>query len=144
MGSEMCIRDSGYLDEDGRFWFCGRKAHRVLTKNGAMYTVCCEAITNQLPRVFRSALVGVGEPGLQTPVMICEPYKKDWPQSEGESESLVREIREQCASHRLTSSIQPEHVLLHPSLPVDIRHNAKIFREELSVWAEQQLSCDAL
>ncbi len=136
--------DVGYFDDDGRFWFCGRKAHRVLTENGTMYTVCCEAITNQLPKVFRSALVGVGAAGSQTPIMICEPHKKDWPHSEEESEALLREIREQCASHRLTGTIKPEHILLHPSLPVDIRHNAKIFREELAVWAEQQLSCDAL
>jgi hypothetical protein len=26
--------------------------------------------------------------------------------------------------------------MLHPSFPVDIRHNAKIFREHLAVWAE--------
>ena len=25
--------------------------------------------------------------------------------------------------------------LIHPAFPVDIRHNAKIFREKLAVWA---------
>jgi olefin beta-lactone synthetase len=25
--------------------------------------------------------------------------------------------------------------MIHPSFPVDIRHNAKIFREKLAVWA---------
>jgi hypothetical protein len=28
-------------------------------------------------------------------------------------------------------------VLFHPALPVDPRHNAKIHREELSVWAKR-------
>ena len=29
--------------------------------------------------------------------------------------------------------------LRHPSFPVDIRHNAKIFREKLAVWAARKL-----
>ena len=29
--------------------------------------------------------------------------------------------------------------LLHPSFPVDIRHNAKIFRESLATWAARRL-----
>ena len=32
------------------------------------------------------------------------------------------------------------HILFHPAFPVDIRHNAKIFREKLAKWAEGQLS----
>jgi hypothetical protein len=32
-----------------------------------------------------------------------------------------------------------EHVLTHHPFPVDIRHNAKIFREKLAVWAAQEL-----
>jgi hypothetical protein len=31
--------------------------------------------------------------------------------------------------------------LFHHSLPVDVRHNAKIFREKLVPWAERQLRC---
>jgi hypothetical protein len=31
-------------------------------------------------------------------------------------------------------------VLVHPSLPVDIRHNAKIFREKVAVWASRELA----
>jgi len=30
-------------------------------------------------------------------------------------------------------------VLFHPSFPVDIRHNSKIFREKLAIWAEKQI-----
>jgi hypothetical protein len=30
-------------------------------------------------------------------------------------------------------------VLFHPSFPVDIRHNAKIFREKLAVWAARRV-----
>ena len=31
-------------------------------------------------------------------------------------------------------------ILFHPSFPVDIRHNAKIFREKLAVWDSRRLS----
>ena len=30
-------------------------------------------------------------------------------------------------------------MLFHKSLPVDIRHNSKIFREKLAVWATERL-----
>ena len=46
--------DSGYLDQDDRFWFCGRVAHRVLTADGPMYPVRCEAIFNRHPDIRRS------------------------------------------------------------------------------------------
>jgi hypothetical protein len=31
-------------------------------------------------------------------------------------------------------------ILFHPNFPVDIRHNAKIFREKLALWAARQLA----
>ena len=136
------IGDVGYLDMQDRFWFCGRKAHRVLTEQGVMYTVPCEAIPNCMPEIYRSALVGVGDPGKQMPVMIVEPFEEHWPKDDSESEKLLLRVQARCAAHRLTELIKPEHILLHPSLPVDVRHNAKIFREELSKWAATQLKCD--
>ena len=33
-----------------------------------------------------------------------------------------------------------ETFLFHPKFPVDIRHNAKIFREKLARWAARRLS----
>ncbi|MCL2624924.1 MAG: fatty acid CoA ligase family protein, partial [Planctomycetaceae bacterium] len=50
--------DVGRLDTSERFWFCGRKAHRVETATGPMFTDPCEAIFNGHPDVYRSALVG--------------------------------------------------------------------------------------
>ena len=54
------LGDVGYLDDQDRFWFCGRKSHRLLTREGPMYTIPCEAIFNQHERIYRSALVGIG------------------------------------------------------------------------------------
>ena len=129
--------DSGYLDEEDRFWFCGRVAHRVLTAAGPMYPVCCEAIFNQHPDVRRSALVGVGPAGRQRPVIVLEPHQGRMPKGRKQRAALLEEIRKLAASSPLTDGIAD--FLLHPGFPVDIRHNAKIFREKLAVWAGKRL-----
>ncbi|MGD9947413.1 MAG: fatty acid CoA ligase family protein [Desulfobulbus sp.] len=124
--------DMGYLDEQGRLWFCGRKAHRVATVKGMLYTICCEAIFNEHPHVRRSALVGIGPWGTQTPVLIVETHAKVHNQ-----EQLFAELRNLAQANDLTRDI--ELFLLHPSFPVDIRHNAKIFREKLADWAGKRV-----
>ena len=129
--------DVGYLDEQERFWFCGRKGHRLQTETGTMYTIPCESILNQHQSVYRSALVGVGTTGSQRPVAIVEPWPEHAPQSDTDRTSLQAEIKQLAAEHELTAPI--EDVLIHSSLPVDIRHNSKIFREQLAPWAEQQI-----
>jgi acyl-CoA synthetase (AMP-forming)/AMP-acid ligase II len=129
--------DVGYLDAHDRFWFCGRKSHRVLTPHGTMYTIPCEAIINEHPAVYRAALVGIGERGQQVPVIVVETWPAQRPGTTAARQELVRQLQELAARHPLTRHI--EHVLLHPSLPVDIRHNAKIFREKLAIWAARAL-----
>ena len=127
------IGDTGYLDGEGRLWFCGRKAHRVLTAAGPMYSVCCEAVFNEHPMVFRSALVGIGPAGSQQPVIVVELAggRKKTP------ENLFAELRAIAVQYRHTKEIK--RFLVHPSFPVDIRHNAKIFREKLAEWAAERV-----
>jgi len=129
--------DVGYLDAADRFWFCGRKAHRVVTASGTMFTIPCEAVINTHPAVYRSALVGVGTPGSQRPVMIVETWPERRPQTAADRLQLLTQLRQLAGQHPLTQPIQD--FLIHPSLPVDIRHNAKIFREKLAVWAARRL-----
>ena len=129
--------DVGYLDDQDRFWFCGRKGHRVRTAQETMFTVPCEAISNLNPKIYRSAMVGAGTAGNETPVMIVEPMPDAWPTNPVDSKSLVDEVKQQLAAHPKTAAIK--HVLLRQKLPVDIRHNSKIFREKLKPWAEEQL-----
>jgi acyl-CoA synthetase (AMP-forming)/AMP-acid ligase II len=126
--------DLGWLDDQGRIWFCGRKSHRVVTENQTLYTIPCEAIFNNHPRVFRSALVGVGPRFLQRPV-ICIELRKS--KSGKNRKHLREELLALAAGHQLTQSIQT--VMFHRSFPVDIRHNSKIFREKLAVWAQRKL-----
>lgn len=129
--------DTGYLDEQDRFWFCGRVAHRVLSANGPMYTIPCEALFNNHPAVFRSALVGVGKPGQQVPVIVIELEEESQRDGKTNWDDIRKELAEIAAADPLAQEIQ--HILPHPSLPVDIRHNVKIFREQLSVWATKRI-----
>jgi olefin beta-lactone synthetase len=129
--------DSGYLDGEQRFWFCGRVAHRVLTADGPMYPVCCEAIFNRHPDVFRSALVGVGPRGRQRPVIVVEPLPNRFPYTTLAKEQLFVELEKLGRSHAVTEAIRT--FLVKQSFPVDVRHNAKISRERLAVWAARRL-----
>jgi acyl-CoA synthetase (AMP-forming)/AMP-acid ligase II len=128
--------DLGYFDEKGRLWFCGRKSHRVSTAEGLLFPVPCEAIFNLHPGVFRTALVGVGAPGSQRPVLVVEPKPGGAPLSAAERQTLVEELLALGAAHEQTRGIRD--VLFHPAFPVDVRHNAKIQRQELAIWAAQQ------
>jgi acyl-coenzyme A synthetase/AMP-(fatty) acid ligase len=125
--------DLGWRDSKDRIWFCGRKNHRVTTPSGDMFTIPCEAIFNNHPGVFRSALVGVGAPSRQRPVICIErnPEGRRMPKDQ-----LARELLELAATSPLTRSIR--HILFHRRFPVDIRHNSKIFREKLRVWAARR------
>jgi acyl-coenzyme A synthetase/AMP-(fatty) acid ligase len=127
--------DVGWKDSKGRIWFCGRKSHRVVTENRTLFTIPCEAIFNNHPRVYRSALVGIGPLHRQKPV-ICIELRHD--KIKQNKKTLKNELLELAQQHELTRDI--ESVLFHPSFPVDIRHNSKIFREKLAIWAEKKLS----
>lgn len=124
--------DLGYLDTQGRIWFCGRKSHRVRTADGDMYTVPCEAVFNTHPAVYRTALVGVGEAGDQTPVL-CVELEAD---TTARWDDVKADLARIAGEFDHTRTIQ--RFLQHPGFPVDIRHNAKIGREALSVWAAKR------
>ena len=69
--------DMAWRGSNGYIWFCGRKAECVLTREGPRYTDCCEAIFNQHPQVFRSALIDVGG---GKPALVVEPEQGTYPQ----------------------------------------------------------------
>ncbi|MFV9505060.1 MAG: fatty acid CoA ligase family protein [Oscillochloridaceae bacterium umkhey_bin13] len=127
--------DLGYLDDEGRLWFCGRKSHRVEAGSplGTLYTEPVELVFNQHPAVARSALVGLGPSGQQEPVVVIELADQHLLRDLDKRAALIKELRELGARYPMTAAIQ--RFLFHPSFPVDIRHNAKIFREQLAVWA---------
>jgi acyl-CoA synthetase (AMP-forming)/AMP-acid ligase II len=126
--------DVGYVDPTGRLWFCGRKSQRVITDHGTLFTISCEGVFNPHPAVTRTALVGVDHNGTIEPVLCVEPdQEKPLP-----TDTLRHELIALGSVHEHTRGIRT--ILFHKSFPVDIRHNSKIFREKLAVWAAKKRS----
>jgi acyl-CoA synthetase (AMP-forming)/AMP-acid ligase II len=119
--------DMGRLDSNGRLWFCGRKVERVITVAGPLYTDCCEAIFNQHPQVFRSALIDVGE---GEPAIVIEPEVGAFPLTESQADTFIAELREYARGNPKTAEIG--RFFFEKSFPVDVRHNAKIHRLSLA------------
>ena len=113
-------------------WFCGRKSHRVVTGDETYYTIPCEGVFNTHPKVYRSALVGATLGSRIEPALVVELEA-----GAEESTTLRKELLALGAAQPHTKAIQT--LLFHKSLPVDIRHNSKIFREKLAVWATEHL-----
>lgn len=126
--------DVGYFDAQGRLWFCGRKTQRVETALGPLYTEQAEPIFNTHPDVRRTALVGVGEPGRQRAVLCFELLPEV---AAMRRDAVAEDLRTLARRHPHTADI--DIFLCHPGFPVDIRHNAKIGREKLAIWAARQL-----
>ncbi|MGL4513341.1 MAG: AMP-binding protein [Lacipirellulaceae bacterium] len=119
--------DVGYFDDAERFWYCGRKSQRVVTDTGTLYTECFEGVVNSNPVVEKSALVAIGEGQDRRPCVVVQ-------------RSAVRGPSDSEVAATLAALIPAaKTVLFHPKLPTDVRHNSKIRREELAVWAEKRL-----
>lgn len=139
--------DVGYLDDQGRFWYCGRKSQRVVTAEGTLFTECVEQMVNTRRGVLRGALVGVGEKGSQLPCVIVEPRKdvrvdEDYDSlkpNEQHIDDLDIEIRDWLKEEISPHPIGEVWTAASP-LPTDIRHNAKINREKLAKWAAKKLN----
>ncbi|MDH4000445.1 MAG: fatty acid CoA ligase family protein [Xanthomonadales bacterium] len=126
--------DVGIMDGLGRLWYCGRVSQRIETAEETLYADQCEAIFNQHPDLVRSAVVGVGTKGRQTPVLCIEVKGKLSPV---DTERVHFDLLQLAQAHGITKSIRT--VLFHPGFPVDIRHNSKIGREELAEWAAKKM-----
>lgn len=134
--------DLGYFDEQGRLWFCGRKSHRVQiddvsspANGGTLFSVPCEMIFNAHPSVYRSALVELVRKGRRNAALCVELE----PGVESSDKAKLRgELLALAAKHACTKPIR--EVFFHRGFPVDIRHNAKIDRKKLGVWARGRRS----
>jgi len=121
--------DLGYQDAAGRLWFCGRKAHRVETPTGTLYSNPLEEVAVRHPKVARAALLGLGERGAQEAVIALQL------QPEQAWAGVADDVRATLSELGLPAPIR--RVLFHPAFPVDVRHNAKINNESLSAWATE-------
>jgi acyl-CoA synthetase (AMP-forming)/AMP-acid ligase II len=132
--------DLGRLDDEGRLWFCGRKADRIEAKEGALYTTCVEPAFEAHPEVARAAVVGVGARPRQRPVLVVEPAAGRFPRTASARADLTEALRVLGDLHaKKTGSVPVRDVLFHRALPLDVRHNAKILRHELVAWAARRV-----
>ena len=92
-----------------------------------------EGVANELKEIRRSALVGVGNPGRQVPVLCLElETGVSW------TDDQEAELQSRLGQTRWADVVKRS--LVHDGFPVDPRHNSKIKREELRLWA--QMKCD--
>jgi len=122
--------DCGYLDADGRLWFCGRKVERVETPTGTLQTEPCEQVFRSHARAARCALIGLGERGRQQPALVVETRVRN-PE---DARAFAQELRALGRNHPHTAVIN--RFYFREKFPVDVRHNAKIHRLTLAKWAE--------
>ena len=122
--------DVGHLDDSGRLWVEGRAVHNIDSATGAITSVPVERIVETSLELARVAAVGVGPPGCQQLVVVVEdPHRTDGLASTDLTERVRSVVGQPVAA-----------VLSRRSLPVDIRHNAKIDRTAVAGWADDVLA----
>ncbi len=128
--------DLGLIDAEERIFYYGRKSHRVCTESSTLFTIPCERIFNSHPDVSRSALVGIDRHGedYKEPVICIQLKRKSRMRSLA---AIEKELLQIASKHKISSEIKT--VLFKRRFPVDPRHNAKIFREKLALWARNKI-----
>ncbi|GAA5226407.1 alpha/beta fold hydrolase [Paeniglutamicibacter antarcticus] len=127
--------DVGHLDDTGRLWVEGRLTHVLSTPEGPMTPVAGEHAAESVQGAGRAALVGVGPAGNQVPVIVMETVPPARRAAPAQPE-LARRVRAALAATGITISA----VLVIPEMPTDIRHNSKIDRSALALWATGTLA----
>ncbi|MEX2352798.1 MAG: fatty acid CoA ligase family protein, partial [Gammaproteobacteria bacterium] len=125
--------DTGYFDEQGRLWFCGRKDHCVNYNDQTYFSICCEGVFNMHEKVYRTALIGLKRQNFITPAL-CVEIEPEYQHTD--KMTLKTELLALGARYQHTRAIGD--IFFHPGFPVDIRHNAKIDRDALARWAVRQ------
>jgi acyl-coenzyme A synthetase/AMP-(fatty) acid ligase len=124
--------DVGHIDDQGRLWVEGRMPHIIVTADGVITPVGPEQRFESVFEVARAALVGIGPVGEQQLVAGIE--------------TVPPAFRVSLATPALASAVRGSTdlslaaVLVVPHLPTDIRHNSKIDRVRLGVWAADVLT----
>lgn len=127
--------DVGRIDSSERLWVEGRSVHVIHTVDGPVTPVPVErSVERELSpdgraTVGRVAAVGVGPIGTQQLIVVLE--SDDGPGLA--APDIARAVRS-VVSEPVAA------VLAMPSIPVDIRHNAKIDRAEVARWAHAVLA----
>jgi olefin beta-lactone synthetase len=123
--------DVGHLDAEGRLWVEGRLVHVITTADGPLTPVGVEQRIEAEAQVTAAAVVGVGPPGTQQAVAVVVPEMTD---------SVGLAAPELASAVRAAAGTSLAAVLAIDTMPVDIRHAAKIDRQRLARWAGSVLT----
>ncbi|WP_394769667.1 alpha/beta fold hydrolase [Lacisediminihabitans sp.] len=124
--------DVGHLDSQGRLWVEGRLPHVIVAASGVVTPVGVEQAIESHGGVGRVAVVGVGPRGTQQVVAVVETSPP--------SRRVSLATPELAAEVRAAAPLPLAAILVVPRLPTDVRHNSKIDRSRLAVWAGGILS----
>ncbi len=130
--------DIGQLDDAGRLWIGGRLGHVITTPKGVLAPVASEQRIESLHDVTLAAVVGVGPVGTQIIVAVVQLLVSLTPTGEASME-LTDKIRQVVGD-----DVDIAAVLVVKKLPVDRRHNSKIDRTAVAVWAGRTLAGDSV
>ena len=122
--------DVGHLDLEGRLWIEGRMVHVIHSSRGPVTPVPVEVTVERLDGIDRCAAVGVGPLGCQQLVVVVEDHSS----ADGLAEDSVAQRVRAAVAEPVAA------VLSLVALPVDIRHNTKIDRTAVAVWASAVLA----
>lgn len=118
--------DVGYLDNEGKLWFCGRKDHRIDLIDKTYYSIPVELFFNQVAGVKRSALVKVNVKNEDKLALVIEKN----------GDVNIQNLKDLAKLHNLPI----DDFFFHKSFPVDVRHNIKIDRKKLWAYAQSKLN----
>jgi len=122
--------DLGSVDASGRLFFLGRRVEKVRTAEGDLPTESLEPAFRQHPQVFRCALIGLGKAPAHTAALVVEPRTGHFPATEAARARFIAELREFAKTS--PQGVRVKHIVFQRTLPVDVRHNAKIHRLQLA------------
>lgn len=123
--------DVGHLDAEGRLWVEGRLVHVITTADGPLTPVGVEQRIEVQAPVTSAALVGIGPSGTQQAVAVVVPEMAG---------SVGLAAPELVSAVRAAAGVPLAAVLAIDTMPVDIRHAAKIDRQRLARWAGRVLT----
>jgi olefin beta-lactone synthetase len=126
--------DVGYLDEQGRLWFCGRKSHICEYGGERYYSVQVEHCFNSLAGIDRVALVNVYR-NEERVLALCIETTKRFVRNKLKA-MIAKDVTETAVRHGIPLNV----ILFYPkAFPVDKRHHAKIERHLIAGWAQYAL-----
>jgi olefin beta-lactone synthetase len=130
------LGDTGFVDEKGRLWFCGRRAQVVQAAGKDWYPLQLESSFNSEADIWRSALVGVVVDDVPE-LALCIEFE---PGQAPPTWRLPSERLARLQQKALVMQVPLRRFFACPDgFPVDIRHNSKINRPQLSKWVQTLL-----